>query len=71
MEKNDDLFKFDRTAFRATTFEEADDYHRNYLNFSVKQRLEVALYLTSIAYNFDMKNPPKVDRKVFSKAKLF
>ena len=71
MNNQDDLFKFDRTAFKAATFEEADNYHRDHREFSVIQRLEIALYLTSIAYNFDIKNPPRVDRAIFSKAKIF
>jgi hypothetical protein len=63
-------YKLDRTAFQAMTFEEADDYQRDYRNYSVKQRLEVALYLTSIAYDFDINNPPRMDKTLFSKEKF-
>lgn len=34
-----------------------------------KQRLEVAFYLNSVAFNFDINNPPKMDRTVFSMRK--
>jgi hypothetical protein len=63
-------YRLDKTAFQAMTFEEADNYQRDYRNYSVIQRLEIALYLTSIAYNFDINNPPKMDKTVFSKEKL-
>ncbi len=63
-------YKLDRTAFQGMTFEEADNYQRDYKTYSAKQRLEIALYLTSIAYNFDIKNPPKMDKTTFSKEKL-
>lgn len=34
-----------------------------------KQRLEAAFYLNSVAFNFDINNPPKMDRTVFSMRK--
>jgi hypothetical protein len=63
-------YKFDQTAFQAMTFEEADNYQRDYRSYTVIQRLEIALYLTGIAYNFDINHPPKMDKTVFSKEKL-
>ena len=69
MSEDDLSFRLDKTAFQAMTFEEADDYQRDYRNYSAKQRLEIALYLTSMAYNFDMNNPPRMDKTVFSKGK--
>ncbi len=70
MSEDNNIFRLDKTAFQAMTVEEADDYQRDYKNHSVKQRLEIALYLTSIAYNFDINNPPRMDKTVFSKDKL-
>ena len=58
-------FRLDKTAFKAQTLGEADESMRNYLNYSVKQRLEIAYYLTSIAYGFDMMNPPRMDKTFF------
>lgn len=60
------LYKLDRTAFKAMTAEEADQYQRDYSKETLEERLEIALYLTSIAYNFDMKNPPEMDKTLFS-----
>lgn len=59
-------YKLDRTAFSASTVEEADADMRNYRNFTPKQRLKIATYLISSAYNFDLNNPPKMDKNVFS-----
>jgi len=59
-------YRLDRTAFKAMTAQEADDYQRNYHNYTFLKRLEIALYLTSIAYNFDIDNPPKMDKNLFT-----
>ncbi len=69
MENKSNPYKLDRTAFQGMTVQEADDYQRDYRNYSVEERLEIALYLTSIAYNFDINNPPKMDKTIFSKSK--
>lgn len=58
-------YRMDKTAFKLQTVEEADDAMRNYLNHSVKERLEIAYYLTSVAYKFDMDNPPRIDKTAF------
>lgn len=61
-----DQNKLDRTAFQAMTVEQADTYQRDYSQESMEKRLEIALDLTSIAYNFDVNNPPRMDKSVFS-----
>ena len=58
-------YRMDKTAFKLQTVEEADDAMRNYVNHSVKERLEIAYYLTSVAYKFDMDNPPRMDKTAF------
>lgn len=55
----------DKTAFKLHTVEEADEAMRNYSNHTAKERLEIAFYLTSVAYQFDMENPPRMDKTVF------
>ncbi len=62
-------FKFDRTAFKASSAEEADKEMRNYKNFTPKQRLKIAAYLISSAYNFDINNPPRMDKSIFAMRK--
>jgi hypothetical protein len=58
-------YRMDKTAFKLQTVEEADDAMRDYTNHTPKQRLEIAYYLTSIAYKFDMDNPPRMDKTAF------
>ncbi len=59
-------FKFDRTAFKASSVKEADNDMRNYKNQTPLQRLKIARYLISSAYNFDLNNPPRIDKAIFS-----
>ena len=57
--------KLDKTAFKYQTLKEAShnlDYWREQ---SYEKRLEAANYLNSIAYNFDVNNPPRVDKSYF------
>ena len=59
-------FKLDRTAFKAQTLKEAANHATGYKKLSWQERLKVATYLNSVAYNFDLNNPPKMDRTKFS-----
>lgn len=61
-----DPFKLDRTAFKAQTLHEASDHRRYYKNLTWQERLKVAAYLNSVAFNFDMNNPPRMDKTKFS-----
>lgn len=63
-------YRMDKTAFKIQTFEEADEAMRNYTNHSEKERLEIAYYLTSVAYRFDMEHPPRMDKTAFRIKKL-
>ncbi|WP_423148773.1 hypothetical protein [Rubrolithibacter danxiaensis] len=59
-------FRLDRTAFKAQTVEEAANHVDYYKRLSWQERLRIANYLNSIAYNYPENNPPKVDRTKFS-----
>ena len=59
-------FKLDRTAFKAQTLEEASKHATAYKKLSWQERLKLAAYLNSIAFNFDLNNPPKMDRTKFT-----
>jgi hypothetical protein len=63
-------FKLDRTAFKAQTIKEAANHSKEYKNLSWQDRLMVASYLNSVAYNYEINNPPVMDRTKFS-AKSF
>lgn len=70
MKEAQDRYRLDKTQFRAMSVEEADAYQRNYKDHSLLERLEIALYLTGMAYNFDINHPPKMDKTIFNIEKL-
>jgi len=57
-------YKLDRTKFKAQTAEEAAD-HATYQSLTWQERLKIANYLNSIAYNYPENNPPRLDRTKF------
>ena len=61
-----DRFKLDRTAFKGQTQKEAANLAVIYKKLSWQERLKIAEYLNSVAYNFDINNPPRMDRTKFS-----
>ena len=59
-------FRLDRTAFHAGTRAETEAYHRAKQPASLAARLRAAMYLNSVAFDFDINNPPRLDRTAFS-----
>lgn len=59
-------FRLDRTAFHAGTHAQAEAHHRQQQPATMAERLRAAHYLNSVAYNFDLNNPPRLDRTAFS-----
>lgn len=58
--------RLDRTAFRAGSFAETEAYYRTYWHTAtMAERLRAAHYLNSVAYGFDLQQPPRLDRTVF------
>jgi hypothetical protein len=57
--------KFDRTTFRHQTAKEASHQLKYWQKKSYEERLETANYLNSVAYNFEINNPPKMDKSFF------
>lgn len=63
-------FKLDRTAFWAGKHEDNEERIKNFWHDqSASDRLNAACYLNSVAYNYDINNPPKIDRTFFSMRK--
>jgi len=62
-------YRMDKTAFSIHTFEEADNAMRDYSNHTFRERLHIYWHLTSIAYKFDLNNPPKMDKTFFGMRK--
>lgn len=58
-------FRLNRQAFKAQTAEEAADHVSIYKKLSWQERLRIANYLNSIAFNFPENNPPRLDRTKF------
>jgi hypothetical protein len=58
-------YKLDRTSFKAHTVNEAANHAIHYQQLTWQERLKIANYLNSVAYNFDINNPPKLDRTCF------
>ena len=59
-------FRLYQTAFHAGTHEEAEVYQCQNQPETLAERLRVAMYLNSVAFNFDIISPPHMDRTVFS-----
>jgi hypothetical protein len=59
-------YRLDRTAFKAQTVEEATKSEAVYYrNLTWQERLRIANYLNSIAYNYPENEPPKLDKTAF------
>lgn len=60
-------YRLDRSAFKAQTANEATkDQAEYYHALTWQERLKVANYLNSIAYNYPENAPPRIDRTAFS-----
>ena len=58
-----------RRHLKAQTAEQAADHAPYYKSLTPTERLAIANYLNSVAYNYPEDNPPKLDRTVFSSRK--
>ncbi len=59
-------FRLDRNAFKAQTAHEAANHAIYYKNKHWTERLAIATYLNSVAYNYPIDSPPHLDRTRFS-----
>lgn len=59
-------YTLDRTAFRAQTVEEASKHQHYYKKLTWQERLSITFYLNSVAFRFDVNNPPRMNKKAFS-----
>jgi len=60
------VLKMDRSTFKAQTMAEAANHKSHYLNMTWQERLSVTAYLNSVAFKFDAKYPPRMNRTQFS-----
>lgn len=66
----EDSFKLDRNQFSILSFEEADKEFNDYTALSWQERFRIHQYLNSIVYGYAGKEPPKMDKTIFSYGKL-
>lgn len=59
-------FEFDRTEFKGQTLYEASNHAEYYKKLTWQERLKITAYLNSVAYNYDLNNPPMMDKTKFS-----
>lgn len=63
------MYKMDKTVGKATTHKENEKAKLFATATPLSQRLSEAWYLTCMAYGIDYKNPPRMNKAVFSMRK--
>jgi len=63
-------YRLDRTTFIAQTMKEAANKYDYWKQQSYTERLRASFYLNSVAYNFDVNNPPCLDRTAFKASRM-
>ena len=58
-------YQLDRNAFKGQTFEEASNHAGYYKTLTWQERLRVAAYLNSVAFDFPESKPPRLDKTKF------
>jgi hypothetical protein len=59
------MYKLDRSAFKINSFKEADNTYSYWMLKSADERFAAAWYLISCAWDFDINNPPRMDKTFF------
>lgn len=60
-------YRMDRSAFKAQSADEAvKNQAAYYKRLTWQERLKIANYLNSVAYNFPENNPPRLDKTAFN-----
>jgi hypothetical protein len=63
------MFTLNRTKGKGQSHDEAADQSAYWKSKTADERFAAVMYLNSIAYNFDVNNPPRMDKTVFSTRK--
>ena len=59
------MYKLDKTAFKMQTFEEASNSVEYWNTKTDVEKLAAVAYLNSVAWNYPVDNPPRLDRTYF------
>ncbi len=60
------MFRLDRTAFKAGNFKNKQKESDNYKDMTLEEIGKVFAYLQSVAYNYPLGKPPRMDKTVHS-----
>jgi hypothetical protein len=63
------MYRLDKKSFKLQTAEEASSHASYWKKQTAEERLRAAMYLNSVAFNYDIKNPPRMDKTVYSERK--
>ncbi len=66
MTDNPRKYKLDRTAFSARNASESVNYGEEHRKLTWQVRLKIHRYLNSVAFGYDIDNPPRMDKTAFS-----
>jgi hypothetical protein len=58
-------YKLDRSAFQARNASEQVNYGKEHQKLTWQERMRIHQYLNSIAYGYDLDNPPRMDKTFF------
>lgn len=58
-------YRLDRNAFKGQSAKDAADYTTYYKKMKWLERLKVASYLNSVAYQYPPDSPPRMDKTKF------
>ena len=62
-------YKLDTKAFKKHTKDKTAHQLEYWLAKTIGERLQAAFYINSVAYNFDINNPPRMDKTFFTTRK--
>lgn len=65
MSESPKKYKLDRTVFEARNASEQVNYSKENQKLSWQERMRIHHYLNSIAYGYDLNNPPRMDKTFF------
>lgn len=65
MSESPKKYRLDRTAFQARNASEQVNYGKEHQKLTWQERLRIHQYLNSIAYGYDLDNPPRMDKTYF------
>ncbi len=65
MTDNPRKYKVDRNTFSARNASEAANYGEEHRKLTWQERLKIHRYLNSVAFGYDIDNPPRMDKAVF------